>query len=283
MERIKKFQFRAFISLLSTFSFITLAVTGVILYITPPGRIANWTNWTFWTLTKQQWIGLHICFATLFLIVSALHIWLNFKPLINYFVNKAQAASKFRVEWLIAIFVCGIVFAGAMKPFAPFSSLLNLNDRIKFSWEEPKQRAPVPHAELLTIEDLAKTAGMEPDTILQNLNAGGIEANISDIFGTIAEENGLSPNELFAIATGTTPKTQGFGYRGGDHAGQGGQQGGFGQQTLSQACASMGVDESAAMEALEKAGIKASGEKTIRQIADENGVHPSQIRQILEN
>jgi len=45
----------------------------------------------------------------------------------------------------------------------------------------------------------------------------------------------------------------------------------------------MGVDESAAMEALEKAGIKASGEKTIRQIADENGVHPSQIRQVLEN
>lgn len=281
MKQHRIFQFRAFVSLLATFSFVTLAVTGVILYITPPGRIANWTNWTFWTLTKQQWIGLHICFSTLFLIVSVLHIWLNFKPLINYFFNKTQAALKFRVEWLFAIIVCGIVYAGVMMPFAPFSSLLNLNERIKFSWEEPKQSAPVPHAELLTIEELATTAGIEPDTILQNLNAGGIEANISDIFGTIAEENGLSPNELFAIATGTTPQTRGFGHRGGE-AGQG-EQGGFGQQTLSQACASMGVDESAAMEALKQAGIKASGEQTIRQIADENGVHPSQIRQILEN
>ncbi|MDH4201968.1 MAG: DUF4405 domain-containing protein [Phycisphaerae bacterium] len=282
MKQVKIFQFRAFVSLLAAFSFATLAVTGVILYITPPGRIANWTNWTFWALNKQQWIGLHTCFATLFFIVSVLHIWLNFKPLISYFVNKAQAASKFRVEWLLAIIVCGIVFAGAMKPFAPFSSLLNLNDRIKFSWEEPKQRAPVPHAELLTIEELAKAAGMEPDIILQNLNAGGIETNISDIFGTIAKENGFSPNELFAIATGTTPQTRGFGYRGGDHAGQG-QQGGFGQKTLQVACDEMNLNIQKAIDILKAAEIEAVADKTIRQIADENGVHPSRIRQILEN
>jgi hypothetical protein len=276
MKRLNKFQFRAFVSLLATFSFVALSVTGVILYITPPGRIANWTNWTFWTLTKQQWIGLHICFSTLFLIISVLHIWLNFKPLMSYFVKKAHAAGKFRVEWLLAIVVCGIVFAGTMKPFAPFSTLLSLNERIKYRWEEPKQQAPVPHAELLTIKDLAQTAGIETKTVLENLKAGGIEADISDVFGTIAEENGLSPNELFDIATGA----RSFGYRGGDQAGQ---QGGFGQQTLRQACASMGVDESAAIETLDQAGIKASGEKTIRQIADENGVHPSQIRQMLEN
>jgi uncharacterized protein YfkK (UPF0435 family) len=277
MKRLSVFRFRAFISLLATFAFATLVTTGVILYITPPGRIANWTNWTFWGLTKQEWIGLHICFSALFLIVSVMHIWLNFKPLTNYFVSKAQNASKFRVEWLLAIIVCGFVFAGVMKPFAPFSSLLNLNERIKFSWEEPKQSAPVPHAELLTIEELAKTAGMEPDVILQNLNAAKIEADISDIFGAIAEKNDFSPNELYAIATGTG----GDGFHGGDRAGRG-QQGGLGQQTLSQACTSMGLDESAVIEALKKAGIKASGSKTIRQIADENGVHPSQIRQILE-
>jgi len=282
MGKQNRFRFRAFISLLTGFSFVALAITGFVLYITPPGRVANWTDWRFWGLTKHQWGALHICLSTLFLIVSVLHIWLNFKPLMNYFINKAKAASALRLEWIIAIIVCGLVCIGALKPFIPFSSLLDLNERIKNSWEEPKQRAPVPHAELMTIEELAKSAEMEPDTILQNLSTGGIEANISDIFGTIAEENGLSPNELFAIATGTTPQTKGSGYHGGDRTGQG-QQGGFGQQTLRQACASMGIDESAAMDVLEKAGIKASGEKTIRQIADENGVHPSQIRQILEN
>lgn len=280
MKQLKRFQFRAFVSLLAAFSFVALAVTGVILYITPPGRIANWTNWTFWTLTKHQWVGLHICFSTLFLIVSVLHIWLNFKPLMSYFARKAQAAARFRVEWLLAIVVCGIVFAGAMKPFAPFSTLLSLNERIKFSWEEPKQQAPVPHAELLTIEELAQTTGIETETVLENLKAGGVDADILDVFGTVAEKNGLSPNELFGIATGTSPATRNVGSHG---VGQTGQQGGFGQQTLRQACASMGVDESAAIEALKQAGIKASGEKTIRQIANENGIHPSQIRQRLEN
>jgi hypothetical protein len=278
----KEFRFRAFVSLLTTFSFVVLAITGAILYIAPPGRVANWTNWTWWILTKHQWIGLHLCFATLFLVVSVLHVWLNFKPLTSYFVRKAQAASKFRIEWLLSIVVCGIVFAGALKPYAPFSSLLNLNERVKFSWEEPKQRAPVPHAELLTIEELAQTVEMEADTLLRNLKESGINADSSDIFGVIADENGLSPNELFAIATGITSTTRGSGRHGSARDSQG-QQGGFGQQTLSQTCASMGIDESAAIEALDKTSIKASGEKTIRQIADENGVHPSQIRQILEN
>ena len=279
MRQAKLFRFRAFVSLLTTFAFVFMGTTGIVLFITPPGRIANWTNWTFWALSKHQWIGIHICFGVLFLLGSLLHIWLNFKPLVSYFVNKAQAASKIPIEWLLTMIICAVVFIGALKPFPPFSSLLNLNERIKFSWEEPKGAAPVPHAELLTIEELAQAAGVEADTILRNLNASAIEANLSDIFGVVAEENGLSPDTLFTIAIGATSETRGFGY----HEGESGQKGGFGQQTRSQACTLMGIDESAAIEALKKAGIKASEKKTIRQIADENGIHPSQIRQIFEN
>ncbi|MFZ9024148.1 MAG: DUF4405 domain-containing protein, partial [Anaerohalosphaeraceae bacterium] len=136
MKQHERFRFRAFVSLLTTFSFIILAVTGVILYITPPGRVANWTNWTFWGLSKHQWIAVHICFCTLFLIASILHIWLNFKPLISYFFSKAKTASALRLEWILAIAICGIFCIGALRPFIPFSSLLELNTRIKFSWEK---------------------------------------------------------------------------------------------------------------------------------------------------
>jgi hypothetical protein len=201
MGKQNKVRFRAFVSLLATFSFIALAVTGSILYITPPGRVANWTNWTFWGLSKHQWGALHICLSTLFLIVSLLHIWLNFKPLMNYFVSKAKTASALRLEWILAIGVCGVVCMGALRPFVPFSSLLDLNERIKLSWDKPKQQAPVPHAELLTIEKLAKKSGLEMDAIIQNLKVTGIEVNPSDVFGTIAEQQNLSPNELFGIAT----------------------------------------------------------------------------------
>ena len=277
MSMQSRFRFRAFVSVLTTFSFFVLAITGVVLYITPPGRIANWTHWTFWGLSKHQWIALHICFCTLFLITSILHIWLNFKPLMSYFVSKTKAASALRLEWVLAFAICGIVCIGALRPFVPFSSLLNLNERIKFSWEKPKQQAPVPHAELLTIEELAKKTDLEADMIIQNLKAGGIEAVPSDIFGDIAEQQNLSPNELFMVATGTQTVPSGRQHGGG----QGG--GGFGQKTLKQACEEMGIEPEKAILALKAAGIEATTGMRTREIADQNNMHPSQIRQILEN
>jgi hypothetical protein len=277
MNRRTEFRFRPFVSLLTAFSFIVLAVTGAILYITPPGRVANWTNWTFWGLSKHQWIALHICFCTLFLVASILHTWLNFKPLMSYFVSKAKAASALRMEWVLAIAICGIVCIGALRPFVPFSSLLNLNKNIKFSWEKRKQQAPVPHAELLTIEELAKKSDIEAGTIIQNLKAGGIEASLSDIFGDIAEQQNLSPNELFMIATGTQAASSGKQHGGG----QGG--GGFGQKTLKQACEEMRIEPEKAIMALKAAGIEATTGMRTREIADQNNMHPSQIRQILEN
>jgi uncharacterized protein DUF4405 len=61
-----RFQFRALVSVLTTVSFVTLATSGIILFITPPGRIAHWTGWRFWGLTKTQWSSVHIWFALLF-------------------------------------------------------------------------------------------------------------------------------------------------------------------------------------------------------------------------
>lgn len=277
MSRHKEFRLRALVSLLTGFSFLALVITGCILYITPPGRVANWTGWTFWGLSKHQWVSLHISLSTLLLVVSLLHTWLNFKAIISYFVSKAKTASAFRLEWILAIAICGIVCMGALKPFVPFSSLLDLNERIKFSWEKPTQEAPVPHAELLTIEELAKKSDMKAETILQNLKAGGIEAGLSDVFGTIAKQQNISPNELFIIATGVQTASPG-----GQHGG-GQEGGGFGQKTLAQACEEFGIEPETAIEALEAAGFQATENMRIREIADHNNTHPSQIRQIFEN
>ena len=276
MNQQKKFRFRAFVSLLTAFSFILLTVTGIILYITPPGRIANWTNWTVWGLSKHQWGALHICLAALFLIASALHTWLNFKTLTSYFLSKAKAASAFRLEWLLAMVLCGGVVWGSLMPFIPFSSLLDLNERIKFSWDKPQQQPPIPHAEILTIAELAQKSNIELETMLQNLDAAGIKATSSDVFGDIAEQQNMSPNKLFTISTGREPIPADKG--GGQH-----QQGsGFGQQTLQRACQAAEVDIQKVITALNAAGIKAQPDQTIRQIADENGIHPSDIRPYLK-
>ena len=41
-----RFNWRGFFSLLLFGSFSLLAFSGIILYVTPKGRVANWTGWT---------------------------------------------------------------------------------------------------------------------------------------------------------------------------------------------------------------------------------------------
>ena len=277
----KYFRFRAFVSLLTGFSFLMALVSGIILYITPQGRIANWTNWTWAGLTKHDWIALHICFTALFVIASILHIWLNWRVLFSYFVGKLQGASRLRFEWLLALLICGAVYWGALKPFAPFSSLLDLNQRIKFSWATPKEAPPIPHAELFTVKELAKEADIDLEIIFENLRSKGIEATAADIFGQIAEQAGLSPDELYRIALGHSQEERRGGQRRGGEQSGGAGGGGFGQKTLKQVGQEMNLSSQEAIDILNAAGISASADETIRTIADRNNIHPSEIRQLL--
>ena len=50
---LKKFNFRALTSLTLLWMFLALLVSGVVLYIAPPGRIAHWTDWALLGLTKE--------------------------------------------------------------------------------------------------------------------------------------------------------------------------------------------------------------------------------------
>jgi len=49
----------SFVSLLTTFSFIAAAVSGLVLYVSPQGRVAYWQNWTMLRLGKGEWNSLH--------------------------------------------------------------------------------------------------------------------------------------------------------------------------------------------------------------------------------
>ena len=68
----KKFNWRAFNSLYIVYSFIILSLSGFVLFIAPPGRIANWTNLTIMGFTKHEWQAIHIIFTFLFFIKDSL-------------------------------------------------------------------------------------------------------------------------------------------------------------------------------------------------------------------
>jgi hypothetical protein len=286
-EKRKLFNWRAFVSVLTALSFIGMAFTGVILFVVPPGRIANWSGWTLLGLTKHQWIGLHDWFSIIFVVASVFHVYLNWKLFVSYFKSKVSKAFALRAEWALALVVCIAVFLGTLGGVAPFSSLLVWNENIKHSWDDSQQRAPIPHAELLTLTELAEQVrDVELETMLTNLRAQGIEVESADVvLGELAESYNMTPARLYNIALGQTGPGRGYG-----GAGQAGRQGkdgygvggGIGKMTLKVYCDQMGLDVHKAVKQLQDSGFKAGPDMTIRSIADTAGVHPSQIRSLLE-
>jgi len=277
-----QFSWRAFFSLLASVSFIGMTFTGVILFVVPPGRIANWTGWTILSLTKHQWIGLHDWFSIIFVVACGFHLYYNWKPFVSYLKSKVTRAFALRAEWVAALIICLIAFAGTVIGVSPFSTLMEWNERIKQSYDSPRQRGPVPHAELMTLTELAeKYTGVELETMLENLRQHGIQVDSPEaVLSELAEANGLTPAQLYDIAVGHRGAGRGGG--GGSGFGEPRGGGGFGRMTLKQHCDQAGLDIDAAVRKLKDSGYRASPDMTMRAIADSAGVRPSQVRAVIE-
>ncbi|MFH1952450.1 MAG: DUF4405 domain-containing protein [Pseudomonadota bacterium] len=59
----KAFSWRGWTTFVTTISFIVDTLSGIILYIAPPGRVANWTSWQVWGLGREQWVAIHTIFG----------------------------------------------------------------------------------------------------------------------------------------------------------------------------------------------------------------------------
>jgi hypothetical protein len=227
-----KFKTKGFTSLLLTCLFTTAAFSGVILYMTPRGRVANWTGWTMLGLDKHSWGALHINACLLFLLVAFLHLFFNIKVFWSY-IRKRSSGFNLKLEMVTALVVTSLLVVGTLYEVAPLSSTIALNERIKNYWESDAPTGPAPHAEEFTLTRFASTVGLTVDDIRTALNEEGysVEDNTSTI-GFVAEENEITPNQVFTAIKKHHPDIQmGMGRGRGQGMGQGGQMGqagGFG-------------------------------------------------------
>lgn len=280
----RRFRWRAFISVTTALSFVAMSITGVVLFVTPPGRVAHWTGWRMWALTKEQWGGLHIWFSLIFMIAAVLHLYLNWRCFLSYFRDRIHRAFALRAEWIAALLLCGIVGWATLADVKPFSSLLAWNEAVKGSWETPAGRAPIPHAELMTLNELAeKTPGLDVEAMVKNLQAAGIEVQSPDVvLGDLAQGAGMTPMQLYAIATRQSIGPGADGGRGANRQGQPGGGYGMGRLTLREYCQQQGFDLEKTLQKLREKGFKAEPDMTIREIAATGGVHLSAMRDILQ-
>jgi len=288
----KTFSGRAFISTLMGISFVGMCITGIILFVVPPGRIANWTGWTIFGLTKHQWQGLHVWLSLVFMVAACVHTIFNWRLLLSYFKSKITKTLALRWEWVLSLVVCGVVLGGVLADVAPFASLMTWNETIKHSWDDSPGRAPVPHAELLTLKELTKHVdGLTTETVIANLRAHGITVDSPEqIVGDLAAAHNLTPNQLYQIAVGQTPSGRGHGGGAGKGTGRsngrglggGGGGRGMGRMTLAQYCTDAGIQTEIALDKLRQAGLTVTANMTLREIADSGNLHPSAVANLLE-
>lgn len=211
----KHFNWRGFFSLLLFGSFSLLAFSGLILYVTPKGRVANWTGWTLIGLEKEEWSSVHITLALLVLIASGFHLYYNWGIFWGYIKRKTQTAFNLKLEMALAVLLCLFTFLGTLYGIPPFSTIIQWNDDIKNYWEQQSVAPPMPHAEELSITDLATEVGLSQEEVLALLESAGYK--VEDPFITVNElavKHGLVPREIYDIIQPQSHTGRGSGGRG---------------------------------------------------------------------
>ncbi len=262
---------RRLISLLTLFAFAVLAFTGLVMYITPPGRVAYWADWRFLGLTKQALNNIHVIVSMLFLVTAIWHICLNWKPVVNYMKNSARKISLKTPELSLALLITMGVTLGAFFEWPGVGGVLAAVDRVKAHWETEYGNPPYGHAELSSLEAFCRHMGFDVATAQKTLRANRIRFDgPRQTLVAIARANKIAPQRIFTLlkAAGTTQSQTATPKR---------PQVGLGRKTLTQVCAEENRPVAAALRKLAAAGITAQPEMTMKQIARLAGTDPHDI------
>ncbi|WP_320173104.1 DUF4405 domain-containing protein [Maridesulfovibrio sp.] len=280
--------FRKITSLTSFFSFIVLIVTSVILYIVPQGRVAYWADWSLLGLSKEQWGDIHICTGVLFLAVSILHIWLNWKPILAYLKKKAGEANFTSPAFFISLIITLFVAFGTLAGLPPMKQVLELSQDFKAMGEAKYGIPPYGHAELSPLQVFCKRMGLDLDKAVASIKNSGIELeSAKESIKSIADKAGLTPKALHEIIlkdqpgkdssvktiTTAAPNKQDQSHSPGA---------GIGRMSLENYCAKFNLDLNTALGILREKGVVVDKDTTIKEIAGALGLDsPRAIGELL--
>ncbi len=268
----ERFSYRALTAFLLLWAFGSLLSSGIVLYVAPPGRIANWTDWRLLGLTKGQWQAIHTVLGFGFVLAGLFHVFkFNWRVLRNYLRKRAAKGPRYRRELLVSVILAAVFLIGSGLELPPFAQIVALGDYAKNSWAAPEEEPPVPHTELKTLAEVARQLNLSPDEALQELRARGLSVRGADVtLLQIARENGVSAREVYEMLTGSFHPSQP------QIAGSG-----LGRKTLAELARQVGLSPEDAVVMLGQLGVEASPEETIRQIAQRMGVRPYEIAEWL--
>jgi len=266
----KKINTKALTSFLIASAFFMSSISGIILYITPQGRIAHWNTWTMLGLDKEQWGAVHTLFVLTLLIAATFHLFVfNWKVFMAYLKQKHQKGIRLKRELAIVLTLTLAVLVGTLVDIPPFGTVVALGENIKDYWATTEEEPPVPHAEDMTLAAYAKEVfQVDAAQLIALLKKNDITANPDDRLGDVADRSGNSPNKLHNLLAEVFVNQEPSQPVGSEGAG-------YGQMTFAQLCKSLQVDIVEATHRLQNHGIivERSSDK-IKALAERYGWLP---------
>lgn len=274
----KGFSLRSFTSFSLVVSTIIMSWSGFILYIAPPGRIANWGTWKLMLFTKTEWQALHTIFSYLFFILVVIHLFfVNWKTFLTYFKSKIKAGLNRKWELASAIILSAVIFIGTLRSWTPFGPVMDFGERVKETWGRKIEVPPILHMEVYTLRQLALMFDSVPVGDLKNtLLESGIKIGESDTtLRQIAEKNNRTPASVYDILTARFSESS-------DHVqGQVSSGQGFGKYTLKNVADNSGIDISVIIGILKEKGVDADVQTSLRTVADKLGMTPRDVYTLI--
>lgn len=273
----KRFNLRSFTTFSLVISTIIMSWSGFILYVAPPGRIANWGTWKLMLFTKTEWQALHTIFSYLFFILFVIHLFfVNWRTFLTYFRSKIKAGLNRKWELLFSVIVSGIIFAGTLRNWTPFGPIMTFGENVKEGWADKFEAPPVLHMETYTLKQLTylfdsiPVAQIEGALTEKNMKLKDTDTTLRQI----AETNHTTPAALYNIlaAEYNKPAT-------GEKQGEGQQ--GFGKYTVQTVADKTGKTTAELISILREKGVEATPETSLRLIADKMGVTPKEAYSVL--
>jgi len=264
-----------------TITSILIAISGIILYIAPPGRIAHWSYWSMLGLTKDEWQGIHIIFTFIIVIAGILHIIYNWKPLVSYLSNKVSGTTSIRKELSYSIVATLLIFVGTYYHVPPFSFVLDLGESITDSWSDGTNEPPSSHAEELTVAEISAQLNLNTKNVMQKLNRSGYSVTDSTItLEVLAEKHGVVPSDIYSIiSSGKIGSNNKMGSNPGSSYSQGS---GYGRKLISEVFDEHNLTWEEGVKLLNKNGIEVNEDEKLKNIATRNKKLPVDIINALK-
>lgn len=268
------FHWRGWTTLVVTISFVVDTVSGVILYIAPPGRVEKWLQWKVWGLSKDQWIAVHTIFGYVLLVIVAVHLYYNWKVFTHYLWRKAQKALNLKWELALSVLFCLLLFLGSVWNLPPFSTVMAIGEHFKAGWEKGAVKAPVSRSESKTLQEFAGSIQVPVEQMTGILKSRGyaIENNQQKI-EEIAKANQTSPSKLYEElqaggAVPVAPKT--------------GEGSGLGRKSLKVVAEEQGLSLEQVLSRLKALGVEAQPDDRLRDVAGKLGKTPTETLDLLK-